>query len=33
MEINFATLREIVSFMADVTTIVIFVMQVSQHWA
>lgn len=33
MEINFATLREIVSFVADLTAIVLFVMKVSQRWA
>ena len=33
MEINFATLREIVSFVANLATIALFVMEVSQHWA
>jgi hypothetical protein len=33
MEINFATLREIVGFVADLTTIVLFAMKVSQRRA
>ena len=33
MEINFATLREIVGFVADLTAIVLFAMKVSQRRA
>jgi len=33
MEFDFATLREIVGFVADLTVIVLFAMKVSQHRA